>query len=867
MAANAVEKWLEEKRRSQNRTTTASLGLAPSPMERYGFSTPAQGGVDAKGGMLPSGATMATGYGDDGKMQRTMPTQIRQTPGGNRYAVDEGEVVVVDADTVGRYGGAQALDAFVKKNAPAKPFTSPSMPYSGEGNVGHPSGGGQSQIAQQVAQQGIRQYAGGGIPSQYGLQQGGYGPAPSQPYGPTGHQPSSASPAATQASEIPDSIRNIRSAGSARLRGSTPGVPDQNTVGEMTFDPGAPVMHEIPIEQSNPAQTATVNLNPTPVQMGQADLASPVPVGSPVYKPNEIDQSILNYYSQRTGAAQEAERASEAQALRQEGLTPEAQRGIVAQSDISRRDAIANQTAQMGIGAMQKAEERRQYEQGQSLVRQQDYRAQTQFEAEQRNAAETDFTGYVQARMSADPNYDWTQDPNAVSKAQAFWDSQPGNKGKPMDSTAMTGIVKAASVTPGDTWLATQKNSQWYRDITDPVKKANVDKALTGFSGVMSMGGVTMDTDSTTGAIRFRDLTGKTMASMDPSTGNVVWGGSGGAGADGGDGYSSTFSGSITNDSDVKAYTDSFSTSFVPETTVDTASMRQYLQSHNNQGPANADDWDKWCRKDRTYDSANDDDVSTAYDIVSSDDEVKGADKDMVELYLATHDGKLGTSSEMNSYFARYGSWNDVADAISQGDSLTAAGSRLYGMAQQANKVVERYDSGAIADDEQLAQELRAAGVPSIEAARILANQYNEIITNVPQAENIDSLGTLMVGGGGDQYHFGTAYSYAWVNPSAELTQWANQNAGQYITVNGQQYIVTGDVTQTYQQVGHSEDEEDRVGVDTPAVKVFNVTSGQYEYYYPVAYNNGGNSETGTDKITLSTTEFRVGPHIDQPGV
>jgi len=171
MAKTSLEEWLAGKRRQGNRTAMADMSGAPSVAERYGFSKPTNG---ANRGVLPSGAGFSTGYGADGKLQRHMPTDIRQAPGGGRYAVDEGEVVVVNADTVARYGGAQALDRFIASNAPggqqaqpqamggvqqpqAQGFRSPAMPFAQA-----PQQQPQARVAEQVMQQRIPQMARGG---------------------------------------------------------------------------------------------------------------------------------------------------------------------------------------------------------------------------------------------------------------------------------------------------------------------------------------------------------------------------------------------------------------------------------------------------------------------------------------------------------------------------------------------------------------------------------------------------------------------------------------------------------------------------------------------------------------------------------
>lgn len=107
---SAAEKFLKQKRGEQRFNSMMKMNsIAPSASRRHG--------LDKMGGYMTDVGPY-TGKGPDGITQRTVPTQRRIDKNGKEYIVDENEVVVIDSATLDAYGGPEALNRFIKQNAP-----------------------------------------------------------------------------------------------------------------------------------------------------------------------------------------------------------------------------------------------------------------------------------------------------------------------------------------------------------------------------------------------------------------------------------------------------------------------------------------------------------------------------------------------------------------------------------------------------------------------------------------------------------------------------------------------------------------------------------------------------------------------------
>ncbi len=109
---SAADRFLKKKRAEQGNGSSMTQGARPPSME-------ARHGLDKMGGYQTSMGQF-TGNGPDGITQPQLPTQRRMTPNGQPYMVDEGELLVVDAQTLSDYGGPEQLEAFIKENAPSR---------------------------------------------------------------------------------------------------------------------------------------------------------------------------------------------------------------------------------------------------------------------------------------------------------------------------------------------------------------------------------------------------------------------------------------------------------------------------------------------------------------------------------------------------------------------------------------------------------------------------------------------------------------------------------------------------------------------------------------------------------------------------
>ncbi|MBD3293834.1 MAG: hypothetical protein GF393_12995, partial [Armatimonadia bacterium] len=118
-----------------------------------------------------------------------------------------------------------------------------------------------------------------------------------------------------------------------------------------TDDPTEDVADQISVSSGNVPGTG--ERTPPP------KLPEPAQVKPVLPDAGRLDKAIMDRYTSRMGAMQAAERGAEAQTLRQQGLGAPEIRGTQAVSDVSRRSALGDTVATMGIDAMGRADTRR----------------------------------------------------------------------------------------------------------------------------------------------------------------------------------------------------------------------------------------------------------------------------------------------------------------------------------------------------------------------------------------------------------------------------------------------------------------------------------------------------------------------------
>jgi hypothetical protein len=405
--ADAATDFLNRKRSQQAARPRAGapMTLPPSPYDRYGVGP--QGNGQQPMGMQRAGAVdngmnqrplmsgKYTGQNPDGSVQPTMPTEMRVAVNGQPYAVDQGETLVIDAGTTQDYGGPENLDKFIQSNrGHAKQYFSGGIPSKPEridppGTIAQPNSVpplapyGQFErpyeanmsMLRKVEQGKVPQMFIGGIGGMGGIRQDGQG-----------------------LDQGIDLTKGIKSAAQAQQQPSTPAP----STPSMNLNIKAPTLAPIQAQQGiEPVATPTPQMNiqapKLPVIQAQQATATGVPMAignprynsagqqigtwdaasiaaaqaqnnptkaatpgatatgtSPVLSQSKLDEMTLNNYMSRLGGMEESDRAGEAQRLLQQGVGPEAARGIQAVSDTSRREALGTAAAQYATSAAQR---------------------------------------------------------------------------------------------------------------------------------------------------------------------------------------------------------------------------------------------------------------------------------------------------------------------------------------------------------------------------------------------------------------------------------------------------------------------------------------------------------------------------------
>ncbi len=394
--ASAAQKFLEEQRRKQRGVQSFDKGaMAPSAATRHGLN-------DMGGYKMESGEY--TGKGPDGVTQPTAPTQRRMTPNGEKYMVDENEVVIADSRTVNAFGGPEALNAFIQRNIPGNNGGQQQVQPRG-GTAISPS---QENMLEEVRSENIQQFFTGGTP--------GKNPKPFDipkvdPKTGGGFNPTQQGK--TGGGTFKPPIINKNKLVNPNIGNNTPF--DQNKIpngigtghgGKITPDIGKTNPLGI-----TPVQTNTGNNQITGPDLGIIDPVNPLvntqiggqigtqdpimpdipdipldqttdpvetPVGTPQYSASNLDEMLWNRYQGRLGAQMESQRAGEAQRGLQAGMSNREIAGRQAIGDIGRREAMAGATSDFAIDAAGRAEGRDQFNQQMSL-------AQNQFQNQKEN--------------------------------------------------------------------------------------------------------------------------------------------------------------------------------------------------------------------------------------------------------------------------------------------------------------------------------------------------------------------------------------------------------------------------------------------------------------------------------------------------
>ena len=392
MPQGSLKEYLASKRAMGAGNRMDTTVVAPSAKSRYGVVGEQQ---------LDSG--YYTGHSRDGRVRPMEPTEDRIDMNGEKYGVDQGEVLVNDAQTVQDFGGPEGLDKAIQNGRRMMKGGIPTKRrYMGGGSPAVAPSGRMPARSNVISFSGMsrRRYVDGGSPTsdmskywkmdysptgssysqmsntdlgawdpqkQGGLYTQGEGGA----YNKTkdlgslmsdinatkGLNSTGWTPSTTAAASIRDRLPKGGVDSSEMYAGKGPVQLTDEQKEQMRISIGAKPGSDVSAlstEQINDLKRGKtldeVGGIPEPEVVRQR--------GIEAYTPSDREDATMKYYVGRMAAMNESERAAEAQRMLQEGMDPAQIEKMIAISDVARREGMSSAMAQMGLGAMETAEQR-----------------------------------------------------------------------------------------------------------------------------------------------------------------------------------------------------------------------------------------------------------------------------------------------------------------------------------------------------------------------------------------------------------------------------------------------------------------------------------------------------------------------------
>lgn len=775
MARDFATLFLERKRQEQRNAQPFEVGPAPNTYSRYGM------------GEQPLTSGMYTGSGPNGVIEPQLPTQRRISIDGRPYAVDEGEIVVVDASTVQAYGGPERLDQFIQAN---RPYGSQMGPRNGTGSMAGtpacPYGESAAQTQQNIAMEPLPRMQSGGVVDSSFLGVDRYQPARWKELiggtsrGNAGTQTVTSLPSLTSEIYNPKLAAPLNVGASGYLGGRTSSLFENRqatgrnkslrSVAERGTLPG-----NIDRFTQTPPETKTM-LSKTPIiesEIYNPKLPPPSLTGEPVSEkpaapvasPAQLDEMILDQYLSRMAGMNESERAAETQRLMQQGVSPETIRGITAASDVSRRSALGEAAAQYGTSAAERAEQRAVANRAFTEIKRRwdltwgadeatrmanDAQTMTKesWLAKYSNAKPEDYD--IAARVR-DIEYETTKFDLETKKQSKAWKDfegylqtigRQGNWNTPevrdlaqaaWKSLGNTGTVSdewiqqmfgRANMTTGEQFLEDVRTVPWFTQM-GPEDQAKYEADVFPKIQEWLDLGMLPQWDESGNFTGFVDAAGDPVFGTDVKE-NVDW---------------------TTPTGLRKAVSDTVA-DYPGIVGVNENAMSGFIKAFGKP-PESESEWIDWNTKTRVYDSANADDAIDAYEWISNMAGVTEAvTGKQLEAYLKENKGKLPTALQWNDWVKTHGNPDAVALAL-LGD-------------ETALESLSESDWGLIRDQ-----------IASGEIASVSLDQ-----------ETMDS---SVEGRKGPN-------TYQW-SMDTTLKIWAQNNKGKTITVGGEQYLISLNAT------------------------------------------------------------------------
>lgn len=279
------------------------------------------------------------------------------------------------------------------------------------------------------------------------------------------------------------------------------------------------------------------------------------------------------------------------------------------------------------------------------------------------------------------------------------------------------------------------------------------------------------------------------------------------------------------------------------------AGYAAYRAAHDGDEPEDAEEFEEWSWEERTYNPGDASEIDKAYDVLMNQDEImmEGLDPPMVRrligLYLSTHGGSFnGNADTFISWFDSQGNPKEISTFLSDPDSATELSSQNKEMLRKANEAaalvtqrgdmtddeweafavnngfenayelewygkngnVIRFGDEAIVTDSLLDRNIMSADfVPGTVPPR---TSDNTPITSMDQVygktiQTGDTQNNHLGGTDGDSIYvhsFGLETvldnqpnrTILNLQPDTESVQWARDNAGKAVNINGRSYIL-----------------------------------------------------------------------------
>lgn len=551
------------------------------------------------------------------------------------------------------------------------------------------------------------------------------------------------------------------------------------------------------------------------------------------------DQAIANRYLAMYNSAAGANRIGVmAQLSSDPTLSEGAKRALTGEFERTSAIGRSDMLSDLAINQMQRADAAAGQLAGLGFQGKQEDRDQALFDIDLRNKVETDASAYF-ASMDAVEGYSWRNDPDGTQRLQRIWEAQ-GHQGV-FDPAWADSFVSASTVSLSDAFATSITGSSWYAGLPDTTVYDDDGNVVT-----LGKDGVTAGISQMQYLINFqgfklkRDENGNIVL-VDPAdeedAGDASDDGSDDGTGDDEGGGDDTPGGGVTgynaDDPDsVHDYANDWEDENDGAIGFNDAGYAAYRAAHDGDEPEDVEEFEEWSWEERTFNPGDASEIDKAYDVLMNQDEImmEGLDPPMVRrligLYLSTHGGSFnGNADTFISWFDSQGNPKEISTFLSDPNSATELSSQNKEMLRKANEAValltqrgdmtdEEWEAFAVNNGFENAYELEwygkngnviRFGDDAVEVDNLMTRMWTrtdkvngEPIATIDQIYGVTINGLTSDGTGtgaivstmGDKLDNQPNRTILNLQPETESVQWARDNAGKAVTINGRSYIL-----------------------------------------------------------------------------